>query len=75
MEVDLAGDPRHPDADEVVDANAATLREIWRSLVQLRPDKYEMQHTHSVVVDIGISKLRGGLGPSHPCATLILQRP
>ena len=39
MEVDLDGDPRHPDADEVVHANAATLRKVWRSLVQHYPDK------------------------------------
>ena len=65
MSVTLEGELPHPDDEAVIHTNAGILRKVWQQAVRQHRDKFAMQSTRSVVVDISISKLRGGLGALH----------
>ena len=57
-------DMDNPSDDEIKDAA--------RRLIAVDTSLFDKTTTHNVVADVGISKISGGLGASHPYDTILL---
>lgn len=57
------------------DANVNMLREQWQKIIEADPFKKDLLSTHYLVVDIGVSKIHGGLGASRRFVKLLMHKP